>query len=276
MPPFPYVSSYFDMVDVSCEYGLKYIEGFNILDFETPDTEKAQRIKEYADSKGIGFSCFSVCINLVGCDKSEMLQKLKGYADVAAILGSPYLHHTIASEFINPEKVLPYKEEMFDYGISAVREIYDYCKSLGIQAIYEEQGYLFNGVAGFKRFLDTVDRDVGIVADFGNIYQVGEDIESFIKAFSGRIAHVHIKDVTIRKENDGNGLETLDGNYMYETALGKGIANIENGLKLLKNAGYTGFYGIEYSSPSNDPKEITSATNKLEEILKAKKEHAIE
>lgn len=258
-PPFPSVKSYFDMVDVSCEYGLKYIEGFNILDFETPDTEKAKEIREYADSKGIGFSCFSVYINLVGDDRAEMLQKLKGYADVAAILGSPYLHHTIANEFTNPDKVLPYKEEMFDYGISAVREIYDYCKTIGIQTIYEEQGYLFNGVTGFKHFLDTVERDVGVVADFANIYQSGDSIEDFVKRFSDRIVHAHIKDITLQKENDGTGLGTLDGRFMYEAPIGQGIVDIKGTISLLKENGYKGFYGIEYGSKANENREVDSA-----------------
>ena len=35
--PFSRVQTYYDMIDVSAEYGLKHIEGFNMLDFEECD-----------------------------------------------------------------------------------------------------------------------------------------------------------------------------------------------------------------------------------------------
>ena len=51
-----------------------------------------------------------------------MLEKLKGYAQVAAILGSPYLHHTIANDFLNPDNVTPYKDEFFKRGIELLKK----------------------------------------------------------------------------------------------------------------------------------------------------------
>ena len=106
-PPFPKVKSYFDMVDISAEYGFKCIEGFNVLEFQQPDAEAAKKVRKYADIREIGFSCFSVYINLVGDDREDRIRILKGYADVAKILGSPYLHHTIANNFNDPQAVLP-------------------------------------------------------------------------------------------------------------------------------------------------------------------------
>ncbi len=267
-PPFPKVKSYFDMVDLSVEYGLKYIEGFNVLEFEHPDVESAKKIREYADGKGIGFSCFSVYINLVGNDSKEQVEKLKGYADVAAILGSPYLHHTIANNFTDPQAVLPYKEEFFQKGISAVREIYDYCESLGIKAIYEEQGYLFNGIEGYRRFIDEVGRDIGVLADFANICQAGDRIEDFIDAFSGRIVHAHIKDVTLSQLKGENGLPTLAGNFMHEAPVGEGDVDIKKGIDLLIKSGYKGRYGLEYGAPDDNSRAVDEALSYICECLK--------
>ena len=266
-PPFPRVKSYFDMVDVSVEHGLKYIEGFNVLDFQAPDTEVAKKIREYANSKGIGFSCFSVYINLVGDDRAEMLEKLKGYARVAAVLGSPYLHHTIANDFMNPDNVVPYKEEFFKRGINAVREIYDYAQSLGVRTAYEEQGYLFNGLQGYKKFLDEVNRDVGVVADFANICQAGEKIEDFINAFSEKIVHAHIKDVVLNNEQGATGLKTLVGSYMHEAVIGTGDVNIKRGIELLKATGYTGCYGIEYGAPDDNSSIIKESLSYVDSLL---------
>lgn len=266
-PPFPKIKSYFDMIDVTMEYGLKYIEGFNVLDFECPDIVAAKKIREYADNNGIGFSCFSVYINLVGDDRREQVEKLKGYADVAKILGSPYLHHTIANDFQNPHNILPNKEKFFQRGLEAVREIYDYCDSLGIKAIYEEQGYLFNGIEGYRRFLDEVGRDVGVLADFANICQAGDKIEDFIEAFSGRIVHAHIKDVFMSSEQGETGLATLTDDFMHPTLVGQGDVDIKKGIEILKNIGYTGWYGLEYGASEDDCVTIDDALKYIDDSI---------
>jgi len=260
MPPFPRIKSYYDMIDCAVEHNLSSVEGFCNMDFELPDKEAALKIKEYADSKNIIFPCFSVYINLVGNDSEEMKERLKGYADIAAILGSPYLHHTIANDFSNPDNVLPYKEEFFEKGVKTVREIYDYAESLGVKAIYEEQGYLFNGVENFSRFLDTVKRDVGVVADFANIYQAGEDIKDFINAFSDKFVHAHIKNVTLTESNEiGTGLKTLSGKYMHESEIDKGCANCKEVIDMLKKANYNGYYGLEFSAKSDESGVISDS-----------------
>ncbi len=250
-PPYPGIKSYYDMIDTAVKYNLNAVEGFCFFEFQNPDIEEAKKIKEYADSKNITFPCFSVFVNFAA-DK-ENVAKLKGYADVAKILGSPYLHHTIVGEFADPNKVLPYKEELFNKGVEAVREIYDYAQSIGVKAIYEEQGYIFNGVEGFGRFLDEVNRDVGVVADFGNIYESGDDLLDFIKAFGDRVVHAHIKDVTISDTNeDGRGLGTLTGKYFYEAEVGKGDIKVKEAIDLLKKAGYDGYYGLEFAAKDDN------------------------
>lgn len=256
-PPLPCIKSYRETIDAAAEYGLSAIEGLNVYEFATPDLEVAREMRAYADSKSVKFSCFSVFCNLVGDDADEAIERVKAYADVAAILGSPFLHHTIVCETQMPEKVVPNSTEYFPKGIAAVREIYDYAQTRGVRTIYEDQGYLFNGVENFGRFLDEVERDVGVVADFGNIAQAGEDVVGFIKAFSPRVCHVHIKDVHMEPENNGSGLKTLDNRYMYEVKLGTGDVKMTESVALLKAAGYDGYYSIESCGRTNDPSEIT-------------------
>lgn len=267
-PPFPGIKTYNDMIDTAVKYEVSGIEGFCNLDFENPDIEAAKRVREYADSKGIKFPCFSVYINVVGEDADEMVERLKGYADVAKILGSPYLHHTIANDFSNPDNVLPYKEELFKKGIESVRKVYDYAESIGIRTIYEEQGYLFNGVKGYERFIDTVDRNVGVVADFANIYQAGDEILDFVKKFGDRVVHAHIKDITLTDTNEtGEGLKTLKDQYMNEAEIGKGIVDIKGTIDILKKAGYNGSYGIEYGAPEDDSPTIKNALDYIDSLL---------
>lgn len=265
--PFPEIKSYFDMIDTTVEYGLKNIEGFNILDFQMPDKGKAEKIREYADKRGVKFVCFSVYTNLVGEDSKEQIKHLKEYADVASILGSPYLHHTIAGDFSNPEKTVPHKEEYFQKGVLAVREIYDYCETLGIRAIYEEQGFVFNGIDGYKRFLEEVQRNVGVLADFANICQSGDKIEDFIEEFSDKIVHAHIKDVALNNDRGNTGLPTLCGTYMHETPVGKGDVNIRKATELLKEKGFNGYFGLEYGTTDNNRENVESSLRYIDSLL---------
>lgn len=236
-----------------------------MLDFEKPDMDAAKKIKTYADEKNIKFSCFSVYINLVGEDSKEMIEKLKGYADIAAILGSPYLHHTIVSECVEPSKVTPYKEEFFVKGVEAAREIYDYAAKLGVKAIYEEQGFLFNGIDGIGRLIDAIDRNIGIVADFGNIAQSGDDLLEFIEKYHDRIVHAHIKDITLTDESICEySLKTLTEKFMTEALIGQGDVKIKEAIKLLDKYGYNGCYGIEYAAKSDDSKDISNALDYID------------
>lgn len=255
-PPLPKFESYRETIDAAAEYGLQAVEGLNIYEFATPDLEVAREMRAYADSKNVRFSCFSVFCNLVGDNADQAVDMVKAYADVAATLGSPFLHHTIVSETQAPEKILPFTKEYFEQGVQAVREIFDYAKERGVKSVFEDQGYLFNGVENFGRFLKEVDRDVGVVADFGNIAQAGEDIIGFLQAYAPRVCHVHIKDIVVKDENTGNGLRTLDKRYMHEVPLGKGEVPMEEAVNLLRAVGYDGFYSLESRGRTDEPSEI--------------------
>ena len=263
--PFPRINSYYDMIDIAVEYGLSSVEGFCVFEFQEPDIESAKKIKIYADSKGINFPCFSVYVNLVGNDAEDMIERTKKYAEVADVLDSPFLHHTIVAEFLNPEKVLKNKNEFFHEGINAVREIYDYAKTLGVKTIFEDQGFIFNGVEGFKRFLDEVDREVGVVADFGNIYQSSNNIEQFIAEFSDKICHVHIKDVVLTDSNIlGTEFPTITGKFMNEVEIGKGIIDFKKCFDMLKDNGYNGYYALEYGANKDGCDSVRKAIDNLD------------
>lgn len=250
-PPFPHIKSYYDMIDTAVEYGLNAVEGFCFFEFENPDIEAAKKLREYADKKNVTIPCFSVFAEFA--TERETIEKLKGYADVAKILGSPFLHHTIVGEFADASKVLPRKEELFQKGVLAVREIFDYAQSIGIRAIYEEQGYIYNGIEGFGRLIEEVDRNVGVVADFGNIYESSDDLLSFIEKFSDKIVHAHIKDVKLLDTNEGGtGFETMNGKYFFDAKVGEGDAKVKEAIELLKKVGYDGYYGLEFAADNDN------------------------
>ena len=248
-PPVSTISTYKEMVDYAAEHGITKLETLNILDLSTPDLQVAKELKAYADEKGVSFPCVSVGMSLVDDDRAERIEELKRYADIAQILGSPYLHHTIALNFSDPKYIADNFELFYSRGLAAVREIFDYAAQLGIRTIYEDQGFLFNGKENFTRFLKDVDRNVGIVADFGNIQFVDEDVETFIPAFADRIVHVHAKDYIVTP-GDSRGIEAGEytskgGNFLKGCLIGEGSVNTDAAFRALQAMGYQGFVALE-------------------------------
>ena len=250
-PPFDWIESYRQVIDLAVDNGMSVIEGFNCFEFSQPDLAKAREIRAYADRKGVRFACLSVYADVSGENAEQEVQKVKAYAQIASILGSPYLHHTIAPEHNTPDHGS--LETFYQKGLHSVREIYDYAETQGVKTVYEDQGYVFNGVDGFGRFLRDVNRDVAVVMDLGNIFQTDESPEAFIETFASKIVHTHIKDVSYSREYREGWYQTLHGNYFTCNRPGDGIIDIPHCIRLLEAAGYTGCYGLEFSAgPGGD------------------------
>lgn len=264
MPPLSSIRTYREMVDYAASHGITKLETLNILDLSSPDLGVARDLKAYADSKGITFPCVSVGLSLVDEDREARIEEMKRYADIAKILGSPYLHHTIALNFSEPKKIAENFELYYQRGIAAVRDIFDYSATLGIRTIYEDQGFVFNGKATFDRFLKEVDRNVGVVADFGNIQFVDEDVEEFIPAFADRIVHVHVKDYIVTpggsREMEPGEYTSRGGNYLRGCLVGEGSVHTTAAFEALKAIGYQGAVSLE-SDPIGPDEEASFQKN---------------
>lgn len=244
-PPLSTLTTYRQMVDYAVAHGIHQLETLNIMDLSTPDEAVAKELAAYAKEKGITFPCVSVGIDLVEQDNRAAIEALKGYARIAKILGSPYLHHTIALNFSQPEKIAENFETYYQRGLEAVREVYDYAATIGIRTIYEDQGFLFNGRKNFARFLSEVGRDVGVVADFGNIQFVDEQVEDFIPAFRDRIVHVHVKDYLIADTPNNGDYRSRGGRVLRTSLVGEGSVHMDTAFRALQEMGYTGSVALE-------------------------------
>ena len=266
--PYPELYNYYEMIDACVAFGIKQLEAFNFMELSSPDEEAARKLRRYADEKGVSFCCMSCFADLTGENGQAHTENMKGYTRVAAILGAPYIHHTVISEYRDPNKILPIRQQLFDEVAPRIREIYDYAQTLGILAVYEDQGFALNGVEGFRAFLEAVDRPVGVVADLGNILQAGETIEPFIRAFGPRIVHVHLKDYVLPAwEGDPEACRTVDGKQLQEVPLGDGVVDSAGAVKLLRQFGYQGLLSMEVTEPADGSLPTEQAIRRVESWL---------
>lgn len=228
------------------ETGVAAFEPFPQRDLAQPDMDAAARIRDEAARLGVEIPCLSMLANLTGEGRFAEIERLKKYADLARLMNIPLLHHTIYPP-LKPEDVRS-ADELADEAASAAREVYDYAESIGVKCVYEDQGLAFNGVSGFGRFLDALDRPAGVVLDLGNVAFVGEKPAAFAEKYIDRIVHVHVKDYCINRDIPAS-YELADGTKIALSPLGMGDMQIAGALKILKNHGYSGWFMIENDRP---------------------------
>ncbi len=258
--------------------GFEGVEPYPGVGFET--TRDAEALGKLLQDAGLCAPCVSKAVNLNGPAGDDAVSDLKALADMTAAVGSPLLHHTLASGLRSAPVGAPSFESAFDDVVRRVREVADYCAQLGLRVIYEDQGFLFNGVERFDRFLNAVDRDnIGVCADLGNIFFVGETPEHFIGAFSERVFHVHIKDYLYKPGSapfpGRSWLRTRDGGYLRDTIPGHGVVDMVSCLYILRKAGYEGFYSFEFGGPEPYDAGIREAIGNLE-YYETLAEHAVQ
>ncbi len=276
----PFCKSVEDAIDLSVEQGLGSLElsygMFKHFSSKEDAFARAGEIKAYADARGVALRCFSCGADFTW-DAREKIDQLKLYADICRITDCKLLHHTVV-DCLDINKRMPL-DEALPRIIPACREVFDYAASVGVQCVYEPQAYVMNGAKNLLRFFDALDREALLVADLGNTLFVNESPAELIKAFRGRIAHVHLKDCGFAgRLNEialpyafGNSKEraaafyrnccheTLDGQYVFAVPAGEGVNDFVALFVLLLEQGYDGVFHLEHAFWSEDPREELNA-----------------
>ncbi len=243
--------------DAASEIGFSSVEFFDFVHPSRVDciasVADAKRMRGVLESRGLTTACYSVAVGLYeeGMTLDTVTsgeKKLMQYAEYAAALGCPYLHHTLT---IDVERFLT-EETALKYIVPAAIRVAKYAQSLGVTCIYEDQGPFFNGVEGFGKFFYAVKAEcpwVGVCGDVGNTLFVDENPEAFFRAYAHEIKHVHVKDY-IRKEERGEGAgwsPSRGGKWLKETVVGQGVIDLSACLAELRRVGYRGAFALENS-----------------------------
>jgi sugar phosphate isomerase/epimerase len=85
----------------------------------------------------------------------------------------------------------------WNLNISSAREILDYARNHGVNAIFENlpepEPHLMKSVEEFKKFLDSMGKNSGMVLDIAHA-NTGKEIHDFIETFKDNIGHIHVSD----------------------------------------------------------------------------------
>ena len=247
---FPGRSSAREIIQCAADFHVGGMELMNFCDeLKTPDLATAKELGALAKNHGLRLPCFSVGIDIIA-DPKKSVQDLFGYARICAELGIPYLHHTIALNFSDPNFTQEIQEQRFQLGAECALEVCDYANSLGVRTLIEDQGFVFNGVENCLRLHRLSQGKIGFVADVGNIYFYDEKPEDFILAANDQVCHVHIKDYyyTPGHQSGAPGYRTWQGNTLQNAEIGTGSIDFAKVFSAFYQIGYQGMYALEFAA----------------------------
>ncbi len=214
--------------------------------------ENAKSVKAEMDRLGLECSCYSHAISLINADKKELLKMLRYSVDMCSVLGSPYLHHTFQTN-MNKKHLSLYNAHKKEF-VEFAREVAYYAGEKGVDCIYEDQGYLINTPERMCELLYEINlSNTGICLDVGNSLAYDIQPEAFAGILAPFIKHVHLKDHIIKPVNQvrlAKGWYTsIGGNAIRDTIIGHGVINFEKIFTILLEAGYDGYFSLEYAAP---------------------------
>lgn len=165
------------------------------------------------------------------CDlnSEDVLESAKAYIDTASALGVPYVRLLADKEPAPSVEVSPRV-------IAAnMREIAEYASGKDVVPLIETNGFYAKTKVLGLMFSELKTKNIGILYDIHHPYRYfNEDPEYTIKNIAPYIRHVHIKDSVVE-----------NGKARYRL-LGEGDIPVARIVRLLKEAGYDGFYSLEW------------------------------
>lgn len=203
---------------------------------------EARELRYILADYGLHVACYSVGTSIYR--NPAAVDSLCRQLELAAEMGSPFFHHTIAGGVKPGTSFADILPELTD-GACRVAEA---ARSYGIRCIYEDQGYYVNGVAPFGQFFHSVHAsypETAVCGDLGNISFVDETAVDFYTAYAPHIVHVHCKDYRIHETGETGLYQTAHGKYLENTLPGTGIVDYRKCFSILRNNGYTGAFSLE-------------------------------
>lgn len=261
------VRSWRAMIDLTADLGLHRLELLNAFELAQPDPAAAEELLRHARRRGVSFPCLSVFADLMG--EESALPQLKQYVDLAGEMEIPLFHHTLVGSRTHADIAAHY-EDYFFVAVESARELFDYAAAKGVRTVYEPQSYLLNGSRAIARFLEVVDRPVGLIADLANPLFMEETAEPLLRRWGERVVHVHLKDMKRLPKGEPARYCSVNGYGLEPCPWGEGDAEGSAALSLLQEFSYHGCYSVEINA--QNPEELKDMIRKITEAKE--KNHA--
>lgn len=224
---------------------VEHIENSQSAEPKLKSLSDAINMRKLLDAHGLTVSCYSVVLNLLAEDVAIQKENTLRHVEYAHELGSPFVHHTLATGYDRTKKTMTLPEVLERIADDAA-DIARACNDRGMVCLYEPQGLYFNGVEGVRAILDEMrrrDLKVGVCGDTGNSIYVDVDPVDIFRTFSRDIVHVHVKDYYYGRAEEAR-ICSEGGKAISDSRFGEGDCHVKECLAQLSD--YSGDISFEF------------------------------
>lgn len=242
-------------IDVIAELGVPGIE-FSGLDEKAADNpvRRAGQIRRRCEKRGLKVVSYCVGAELLCPPEAQrkVIDRLKQDVDVAAELGAPSMRHDVTRGFKSYEGYAGPQTfaSALKVVVPAVREIADYGQTRSVKTTLENHGFYMQASERVEKLIQKVNHpNYGLTMDMGNFLCVNEDPVQAVRRAVKYAVMAHVKDFHVRNKKTmppSGWFATPTPIALRGAIVGHGAVDIPAQLKILKQAGYTGFLSLEF------------------------------
>ena len=259
------------VVNKAAEMGF---EGIEFMEYDEVGLKEAKALRAACAAAGItpvNLCCGAHFATPFASETDAQVEELKRRVDVAAELGCEFLRHDAARGPL-PEPYPQTYAAAVTFMAEGIRRVTEYAASVGVKTLTENHGQFSQDARRVESLIKAVAHpNFGALVDIGNFMCVDEDPPVSVAVLAPYARHVHCKDFLFRPASEADScadwLTTRGGNKLRGCNIGCGAAQAERSVKILKAAGYDGWWSIEYEGSDPPEKGIREGTENLKRYL---------
>lgn len=264
-----------EAIEVAAKIGAQGIQMYTLKETHPDNLSSSERKELLRDIKSHKLTVSALCGDFGGFgleraeDNPQKITLIKKAIDLAVDMETNVVTTHIGT--IPGDSSAPVYQVLF----SACSELAKYAEERGVTFAIETGPEDSNTL---KQFLNQVNsKGIGVNFDPANLRMVvGEDAVQAAENLKEYVVHTHAKDGIQLKSIEpvkiyhcfaGDNPHNIDpDDYFKEVPLGKGQVNFEGYIRILRNAGYEGFYTIEREVGEQPLVDIKEAVHFLKNI----------
>ena len=228
-------------------------EGVEIVRGNQTDEEMrkaAVQLKAQSEEYGLPIIAYMVGADFLKNGLEAEIQRLRGEAEIAALMGAPRMRHD-ATGGADANGKMYTVEEALPIVAAGYRGVTEFAAGLGVHTMIENHGYFFQDSCRVKKLIETVNHpNFGWVMDMGNFMCADETSVDAVKIAAPLAVHAHAKDFHYKAKGEyvppQGWFSTRGGNALRGAIIGHGVVNVPECLKILREAGYDGWLSVEF------------------------------
>ena len=262
-----------ELIPLAAEMGFDAIEFAGINPPEGTDkAEYAAFLHAEADKAGIAVAAYCIGADLLNGGDAE-IERLKREVDIAALLGVPVMRHDAAWGYDAEKRCQQGFNNALPVIVRGCRAVTEYAAEKGIRTCIENHGYFCQDSARVEAIINGVAHEnFGALVDIGNFMCADEDPAVAVGNVAPYAFHVHCKDFHYKKGTElvppDGFFGTRGGNWLRGAIIGHGVVPVAQCLRILKKAGYNGYYTVEFEGMEDPVTGVRCGLNTLKTIEK--------